>query len=75
MAKKDIIEVKHHYEAATNLTKKRITFINDVKPYMMCTQSTVPEEICDIVGWNGYQGYLESPFLNLDGNSNAFVLP
>lgn len=54
VAKKDIVEVKHHYEAVTNLTKKRITLMNDEKPYMRVTQSTVPEEICDIVGWNGY---------------------
>ena len=72
VGKKDIIELRHHYEAITNLTKKRISLMNEEKSYMRITQSTVPEEVQDIVGWNGYQGYLEAPMSNNDAN---FVLP
>ena len=44
-----------HYEAVTNLTKKRISLMNEEKHYMRGTQSTVHEEISgnEIVGWNG----------------------
>ena len=57
VVKKDIIEVKQHYEAVTNLTKKRISLMNEEKHYMRGTQSTVHEEISgnEIVGWNGQQ--------------------
>ena len=55
VVKKDIIEVKQHYEAVTNLTKKRISLMNEEKHHMRGTQSTVHEKISgnEIVGWNG----------------------